>query len=234
MEMGKMTWPQVDEYLRRHESPMVLIPISPVEEHGPHLPLGTDYLLAKKAALMVAKECQALVYETIPLMCCGISRDSPGTYPIEGETLKGIVRDLVKGCAQKGFRRIFFLSTHWGYSIEMIREAIQEVLPELPQGCKAEVIPFKEVAKIPPGLLETTNDTHAGEIETSLMLALYPELVGELPPADFHQMKDGKPGVLSQSGVNGDPQKATREKGEVIARAAIEGVIARINSLIER
>ena len=232
MLMSKMTWPEVDQYLGSCEIPTVLIPISPVEEHGLHLPLGTDFLLTERATIMVAERLSCLVFPTIPLMCCGISRKTSGTYPIEGETLKGITRDLVLELARKGFRRIFFLSAHFGFSVEVMRESIQKIASNLnSQDCIAAVIPLKDVMQLTAGLVETAGDSHAGEIETSVALTLFPDLVRTpLPLADFHRMTDGQPTTLSQSGVHGDPQKATPEKGKLIVQAAVKGVLAKIAS----
>jgi len=225
--MSHMTWPEIDEYLNISKRPTVLVPISPIEEHGPHLPLGTDYLIAEVGAQRVAEEYRdCVIFPTIPLMCCGISEPTSGTYPIDGESLKTLVTQLIRLFARKGFKRILFLSMHGGYSVRMIREAIAELIKENKGQLVAEIIFFAEVFKPEPGLVETPNDVHAGEIETLVMMSVYPHLVRKpLPQADFHGQIDGKPAILSRSGICGDPQKASIQKGKRIVEISVQGII---------
>lgn len=234
MRLGESTWPQIEKYLETEESPMILVPISPVEEHGPHLPVGTDYLLTEQVTWMVADICGSMVFPTIPLMCCGISRDASGTYPVKENTIKMITGDLLEELVRKGFRRIFFLTTHFGFSTDKMREVIREKLSaENNKDLIIDVIQFNEVVpqQLPGDLIETRGDTHAGEIETSAAMVLIPGMVGNLPPADFHEKIGGKPAILSASGVNGNPRKATHDKGEKIVQAAVHGVLERISAI---
>lgn len=85
------TWNQLDDYLKTSKKPTGIFVLSPIEEHASHIPCGTDYLIAEAITKEIAlKLDDCVVFPTIPLMCCGISRDTTGTYPVSGETLKAI------------------------------------------------------------------------------------------------------------------------------------------------
>lgn len=219
-----MTWPEIQQYLSSQERPTVLLPISPMEEHGPHLPVGTDYLLTERIAQEIAQRYGCLVAPTIPLACCGISRECTGTYAIQERTLEAMVKDLVYEFGRKGFQRVYFVSVHFGFTIDVIRRAAADEMAQL-ETCKADVISLVEVAHFPSRLIQTADDRHAGEVETSGMQDQYPELVVyPLPPADYHSG-----GKLSKSGVHGDPLCATPEKGRAIFEAAVSGAVTWLN-----
>lgn len=224
VELGKLNWLEIAEYLATSTKPTVFIPISPVEEHGPHLPVGLDYILTERIATEVALRSHGLVFPTIPLMCCGISADTTGTYPITSDTLRLIARDLTRDFVLKGFKRVIFLSAHGGYSVDRIREGIEDAGDG---DFVAEILNFAAIIEFPPGFVLGRNDKHAGDVETSAAMAVCPEFVSEvLPPADYHKMTNGIPVQLSASGICGDPQKATLARGSVIVWSAVESVIA--------
>jgi creatinine amidohydrolase len=223
--MQNATWPEIDEYLKTSSRPTTLIPLSPVEEHGPHLPISTDFLITEAVTKIAAEQYDdCVIFPTIPLMCCGISEPTTGTYPITGETIRSIALDLVIACHKKGFTRILFLSCHGGFSKERILEAI-DISKSTGIDIIADILCFPDVFRPEPGLVETRYDLHAGEIETSVMMIIHPELVRYQPPADFHEFVEGRPTKLSRSGICGNPRKATAEKGRRIIEIAVEGII---------
>lgn len=219
MNMMKMRWPDVQKYLDSHpEDASVIIPISPVEEHGPHLPIVTDLLSAVAIAERVSAAYHCLVFPPIPLMFCGISNETTGTYRVEQETLRLMARDLLLQLSRKGFKKIMFFSGHGGHSTTVIMRAILEFLPET---AKANILNFNEAVPEQAAIVGVSDkDIHAGGIETSRMLYLYPQLVGEIPEADYHQGE-----VVSKSGICGDPQKASRQKGELIVKKTVQAII---------
>ena len=226
LKIGLATWPAIDDYLRTAD-PTVLVSISPVEEHGPHLPTGTDYLLTEKVTEAVAEHFGCAVFPTIPLMCCGVSANTTGTYAIRSCGLEEITGNLATQFARKGFKFVYYITAHHGFSVQVMRRKITELTLN---GCVVEVIPLKEVTIIPPGIGQP--DRHAGWVETASMMALYPELVTyPLPPADYHRDEGGDL-VLSGSGIDGDPRVASAEKGKIIFDAAVAGVIRRIESRV--
>lgn len=225
--MSLMTWLQITDYLKNTALPGVIIPIGPMEEHGPHLPIGTDYLNAEKVALMVAERCDCLVAPTIPLMHCGIGDDYIGSYSIGLKTLEMIVSDITLKLAKDGFKKILWGTGHGGRSMDKVKLAIGYAraryrLNFYPDDFDAACIGHKVGDWWKEITIEIVDDGHAGDVETSAVLYMSPELIcGKLPPADYHRKK-GSRTILSKSGINGNPRKATVEKGEVIVTRIVE------------
>jgi creatinine amidohydrolase len=217
-----MTWPDVDRYLKEHpRDASVVIPIGPVEEHGPHMTLHADIVTAERVAGMVAAQHHTLVFPAIPLMVCGISKPVNGTYAIKPDTLRAVARDLVEELVRKGFKRILFFTGHGGYSMKLVREAIAEVQKDLLTHFRGDIRNFEEASRVQEEIVKTPGDMHAGEAETSRLMHLAPEhLRVPFPPADFH-----KDGVLSASGICGNPQLASCEKGEMIAKDTVNHLL---------
>jgi len=233
--MSLMTWLQITDYLKNTVLPGVIIPIGPMEEHGPHLPIGTDYLNAEKVSLMVAERSGCLVYPTIPLMYCGIGSDCIGSYGVSPETLVMLASDITYKLAMDGFKKILWGTGHGGRSMTLVKCGIQNAKKlsfmnsnnlDFDSDCFDHLVGnrWKEIVVV------TESDGHAGEIETSAVLYMSPEMiVGELPPADYHT-KVGSKIIVSKSGINGNPRKATAKKGEVIVTRIVDYLVKWITS----
>ena len=215
-----LTWPDIDRYLKKHpEDAGIIIPIGPVEEHGPHLPVTSDIITAEAMANLAVEGTHYLVFPSIPLMVCGISKEVSGTYSIEPETLHLITRDLVNQLAKKGFRKILFFTGHGGYSMIVVRKAIAEVHEMLPGvRFKADVMNFEEACPHQAQIVGVDDrDLHAAGTEVPRVQFLCHNSVKfPLPTADYHGKDENGKLVLSKSGICGDPQKATWEKGRII------------------
>ena len=234
-ELGNLTCIEIEDYLKTSALPGVIIPIGPMEEHGPHLPIGTDYLNAEKVAQMVAEKCDCLVAPTIPLMYCGIGSGSIGSYGVSPETLMMLTSDLTYKLAKDGFKKILWGTGHGGQSMDEVKHGIQYarkllftkgMAVDFDADCIGHMVGdwWKKIT------IETANDGHAGEVETSAVMYLSPEMiVGELPPEDYHT-KVGSKTIMSKSGINGDPRKATKEKGEVIVNSIVDYLVKWITS----
>ena len=116
-KLDEMTWMELDQLDREHT--LVLIPISPLEEHGPHLPIGTDVMaatdIAEQAARQLADKApdHAIVScPAIPLGCANITADFPGTVALRGTTLKNVVVDVCRSWIGHGFKLILFCNHH--------------------------------------------------------------------------------------------------------------------------
>ena len=233
--MSILTCFEAAKYLDKSALPAVIIPIGPMEEHGPHLPNGIDFLNAEKVALMVAEKSGCLVYPTIPLMCCGISNGCIGTCDISPETLLMLTSDITFKLAKDGFKKILWATGHGGRSVDEVRHGIQYArkllfIKGIDADFDADCIDHKVGGWWEKIIKETANDGHAGEIETSAVMYLSLELiVGDLPPADFHTVVGSKI-VVSHSGINGDPRKATKAKGEVIVNCIVDYLVNWITS----
>jgi creatinine amidohydrolase len=215
------------------ERTVVLLPLSAVEQHGPHLPLGTDALI--NAGLVAALAGRALRADVLvlPGQVIGHSLEHlgfPGTLSLAAEVLLEAWTALAQSVAAAGLRKIVLLNTHGGNNALVHVAALRMRAEHSLLAVRANYSAFGS----PAGLFkveELRDGLHGGEMETSLMLHLHPELVrtGEL--AEFtaltHRMSASnrllgpeKPvgfgwlsGDLSQSGASGNAAAADADRG---------------------
>ncbi len=91
-----------------------ILPLGSIEQHGPHMPIGTDYFLANAFAEAVGKELNALVYPAISFSNCYEHKGSLGTLGFRPQTLMAMLQDLVFGLHRQGFKKIVILMGHGG------------------------------------------------------------------------------------------------------------------------
>jgi creatinine amidohydrolase len=220
-----LNMPEFEE--RRHQTRTVILPVGTLEEHGPHLPLGTDTFHALEVARRLAVIRPVIIAPPVFYGLCRSTRDHPGTVSIAGDTLRALIRDLGREFYRQGLTNLVFISGHAGGThLAALTEAGETLLEELPQARVAVVNLLdllREVLAARPELVKIRGDSHAGEVETALMLAAYPHLVQGTAPAEWPSfpryllVRDKKrywPG-----GVWGDPSGATPEQGEAILAA---------------
>src|SRR5215468_6295871 len=107
-----MTWPEVEDLLSRTD--MVIIPIPAIEQHGPQLPIGTDYFSGEELAKLIAQKSDVLV---APVLLPGISpyhMEFPGTITLSPETAQRVYFEAAQSLIRHGFRRFMFLTSHGG------------------------------------------------------------------------------------------------------------------------
>jgi creatinine amidohydrolase len=223
----------------RRKTRTVILPVGSLEEHGPHLPLGTDTFHALELARRVAQQTPVLVAPPIFYGMCRSTREHPGTVSISGETLRGLLLDLGREFYRQGLRNLLLVSGHAGGThMCALVEAGETLLQELPEARVAVVNLLellREVLGARPDLVKTRGDSHAGEVETALMLAAHPELVRGTAPAEWPSfpkyvlVRDKRrhwPG-----GVWGDPAAASAAQGEEILAAEVQRLSALIAAL---
>jgi creatinine amidohydrolase len=204
----------------KQRAPLVFVPVSPIEWHGPHLPVGTDGLHAHHVAVRVAREVGGVVLptlffgtETVRLPGGGaeqlgvlglderervVGMDFPG-FPVKSlyieESAFGLaVRELVRGLAADGFRLIVLVNGHGAANHQRTLDRVAREETRRPDVSVMSL--FVWVAPAPPRL----DPGHADREETSIMMAIAGELVdlGRLPPADVplgyaeHGIVDGR------------------------------------------
>jgi creatinine amidohydrolase len=230
IRMEEMSWPDVRAALAAGYTTAV-VAVGSTEQHGPHLPTMTDTRIGDAMAHRVAlKLGNALLARTIPV---GVSEHHlafGATISLKPETLKLIVRDYVDSLVRDGFRRIIFLPSHGG-NFGPLAQAIEDARKAHPQ---VAIAGYTDLLGITASLHRTAAEfgisaeacgAHAGDDETSLMLALEPGLVvrdrfapGYLGPLGEKEVRiifeRGMP-ALTENGVLGDPRQASAEKGEV-------------------
>lgn len=232
--MEGLSWVEVERYLQRRRD--ILIPIGSTEEHGLHLPLATDSLIAQELARAVGERTGILVAPLLSYGVCKHTAPYPGTISVSFEALRKFVESFLEDLWAKGFKRFYLLTGHAGLAHRVALREACEALVKL--GAEAYVIVPYEVGL--EGLLDSKLEFkgypvgHADEVETSLMLYLRPELV-EMERAVDEMPKRGvlegpvleKP---TKSGVFGRPSLASREKGEKIFSRMVEKIAGFIKS----
>ena len=171
--LQEMTWTDVREYLK--ESDMVIIPIGSTEQHGPHLPLGTDYYEAMGMSKLISAQTGVVV---APVLLAGYSEyhsGFPGSLSLKPETLEQVLFETAEMLMRYGFRRFMFFNYHGGNSVPQ-----QKVIHRINHTTEAIAVAIGAGSSIQRGRYQDKDevaDEHAGIGETSLMLYLKPELV---------------------------------------------------------
>lgn len=204
------------------------------KEHGRHLPLNNDWLMAEYLKTRVAAATPLVVYPTINYHFYPAFRPFPGSTTLEQSTARDLVADVIRSIAAHGPRRFYVLNT--GVStIAPLKETQTRLARE---GLEMRFTDILAVAgDVERRLSKQQEGTHADETETSVMLYIAPEVV-RMPRAvkDYRRLRDQWPhvsgaGEQAATGVYGDPTLATREKGEAIVEAMVKGILQEIDAL---
>jgi creatinine amidohydrolase/Fe(II)-dependent formamide hydrolase-like protein/7-cyano-7-deazaguanine synthase in queuosine biosynthesis len=241
---GELTWREARQHIQAVN--IALLPVGAIEQHGPHLPLDTDAFDADLLARRVARACSRPRPLVLPLLPYGVSyhhEGFQGTISIENDTLSRLVYDVGVSAARNGIRKLVIINGHGGnspalnYAAQMInRDAHIFVCVDTGETSDVDV----------DRVVETPNDVHAGEIETSTSLAVRPHLVRmeRAEPAvpkfssrylDFTGKRStpwyAHTRKISASGVMGDPTRASAAKGEQIWEIMVAHLVALVEDL---
>lgn len=254
--LWEMKWTELKDYTER-VCDVAIVPVGSIEQHGPHAPLGVDTLNAWKVAELVSERTGAVV---APPIWYGSHMyhqlGFPGTVPIRSDVLKEYVKDVIRGLVNAGFKKIIILNAH-GQQWVLVG-ALHDIVPE--------VRVFVAVATLWELARKTINEVceepfkHADECETSISLALYPELVDmskagkEKSPTFIDSKYLGGTTYMPEEGgfphhnisafyfqketlklgILGDATKATREKGMKIVEDAVSRLAEFIQDLLQK
>ncbi|HEB76226.1 MAG TPA: creatininase family protein [Nitrospirae bacterium] len=234
MHLDLITMEEFKKGLRRTKT--LLIPFGTVEEHGRHLPLGTDTLIAVEVLRRLQERRKVFVAPPLHYGVCTSTRLHPGTISITPETLRRLTLDIVRESFRKGVRNFMLVSGHGGGLHMNALKETAEILVEEEKGIRIAVVsPYELLWKELSEIAETENDSHAGELETSVMLALRPELVKGRSKEEYPSFP--KPLVVRDKlrywpgGVWGNPTKADREKGEKVIELILDRLIEILDML---
>ncbi len=230
VEWRRLRADQLRDLARRDA--IVILPVAALEQHGPHLPVEVDSRLgeevASRTARKVAARGQAIV--VLPVLWTGLSEHHmsfSGTVTLDFPVFSAMVEGVVRSVLRDGFKRVVLLNAHGGNE-----NALRTITDDLTPKLGVPIVQFTywyaaavAIAKI----LETQGGLqHACEAETSMMMAVRPELVAEnrIPLAKVNMTPDigdvvgggvyrwRAIGARSASGVIGNPEAASKEKGE--------------------
>ena len=235
VELDKVTWPEVKAAIEGGRDTVVLA-FGATEQHGPHMPIGTDALLGDRLARDIADRLDAFVAPTVRIGCSSHHVGFAGTMSIGDETFHAIVADVVRSLAAGGFRRIVLIPTHGG-NFAPLGAAIEKL--GAVEGVRVDALTDLSVlfqvavlGQDEHGVPLSEGGLHAGEWETSMMLALHPELVkmdraepgytGDLQEAIGTLFRAGGVADLAENGVLGDPARSSPEHGRRYWDRAVE------------
>lgn len=242
--LGEMTWPEASRRLKQID--VALLPVGSIEQHGPHLPLDTDAFDAQYLASAVAERCRSPKPIVLPLIPYGVSYhhdDFSGTISIGNETLAQMVYEIGLCAARNGLTKLVIINGHGG-NAPALNFAAQQINRDAHIFVCVDTGETSDVDIY--SMIDTPNDVHAGEIETSTSLALRPELVRmdlakKMVPRFSSRYLDftSKRGIswyaftkkISDSGVMGDPTRASAEKGRKMWDVMIEHLVAFVEEL---
>lgn len=225
--LSEMTWVEVRDLDRARA--VALLPIGAVEAHGPHLPLGTDVIIARAwaesgARKLAARGLQPLLVPPLAFTSAGFAASFPGTLSVRPETVAALLVDIATSLHRGGIATLALANAHLDPEhLEALRAACEAIRE---RGLMTVVFP--DITKRPWGgrLSDEfrSGASHAGQYEGSIVLACAPELVREAirreltpnPASLSDAIKDGKRTFKDAGGPEayfGYPAQATTDEG---------------------
>ncbi len=234
-ELYKLTWKEAAQWVKR--DPVLMMPIGSIECEGPHLPLGSDFLVSLSISRKVAERTGSLVIPGVPYGLSPGFVGFPGTICLQPDTLATIMREIGNCLMGQGFQRLLVVANH-GPNMPAVETAARQLMDRFPHSIVAAVWPAELTGKVATeiGIPEASRG-HGGDPATSIMLNLYPEdLRMDLGQADYPpeigslRLKSSSAAEIngvpvkwfskvhtwSGSGVTGNPLSATAENGQII------------------
>lgn len=239
--LDEMTWEDVRDLPR--DRSIFFLPVSPIEEHGPHLPLGTDFYAARDATRAAAEvvvhqapEVECVVIPGLPVGCAEATMDFPGTISLRGETLVNLIYDVGRSLARHGFLHLLIANHHLDLiHVKAIQTAIERLASDYPVRAyePASAIVYSDAyqgtrecaLRREMGFPGMNTEMHADVSETSFVKACYPgllrEVYDELPPCCLDLSDFARKGITrfremgAERGYVGTPSAATEELGRL-------------------
>jgi creatinine amidohydrolase len=207
---------------------IAVIGIGAVEQHGRHLPIGTDWMIISELSRLVATELNAWLIPAIPVSMSECHGLMEGTIWIKPATLSAVLNDIVNSLHFQGIRKLLLLNGHGGNFV--LVPTIQALNNRFPDMCI--VMPPESWPVIENGSLifeKPENDIHAGEIETSIMEYLNPEMVKQerfdfIPSVGREFLDYVTMDRINPEGVWGTPGKGNSEKGARTFHAQVKAI----------
>ena len=236
-ELARMTWR--DAQLALAEARVAIVPVGSTEQHGPHMTLDTDSAIAEAFARLIAEQLgsDAILCPTLRLGMSEHHLAFAGTLTLRAPTLLALIEDMVASLAHHGMKRVLLVNGHGGNqdALRLAARAAQR------DGVSAvgSVMWAVLAADLIPQRAATNRHAHACDIETSVALAIAPDVVlrerieapAQLPPGQ----PLAEPGARydipvpfeqwTSNGSLGDPRLATRELGEEIVALALDRAV---------
>lgn len=213
---------------------LAIIPVGSIEQHGPHLPVMTDWAIASELGKRVAEKMGAFLVPALPISTCREHMGKKGSVWMEPTTFYQMMTDIIMSLKLQGFKKVGILQCHGGIfaMTPLVRDLNAKNNPELMVAVVDSGI-FDSIL-LQEGIVES-HELHAGEGETSEMLAIAPDsvhmekAVDYVPDVPRAYLSYGSIFRASSIGVWGEPTKATAEKGKKILQRSVELTIEELN-----
>ena len=225
---------------------LVMVPIAAVEQHGPHMPTGTDTILCGAVAEAVESRLpdRVLLAPTLWLGASAHHLRFGSTLDCKLETYVATLCDIARSLLDDGYQRLLFLNGHGG-NVDPMRMAVRKMQPEYPKAILAAGSYWNVANDL---IRETlTGDHkfvgHACEFETSMMLHVRPDLVDDRRRADAGELvADELDGIFlsrdmrqrTREGFTGRPDLASAEKGKRLFEGIVEKLVGVVNQLLSQ
>lgn len=228
---------------------VAILPVGALEQHGPHLPLGTDHLLAEAMAGLGAAQAKTAECYLLPVLPIGVSEehhDWPGTVWLGTEEMIAALMSVARGVANAGIQKLLIINGHGG-NVPALQTAVRRA--RIQHGLFASTLGWMALGIGDHPKESRIDDIHGGFMETSVMLHLFPDLVNMDHARDFvslnRQMTEdyrhlrmlGTPSTgwtardLHPEGVAGNAEAATSDAGRVIVETAAKHLGALIDEI---
>ncbi|GJP28520.1 creatinine amidohydrolase [Mycobacterium marinum] len=204
-------------------SPVAILPVGAFEQHGPHLPLGTDTLIACAIATAITEQHNVFQLPPVTYSCSHEHAAYPGTISISATTLTAIIADITQSLIHQEIRGLIVVNAHGGNAVltNVVQQANQPG-PAITVGLYPSREDWTE-ARTAAGITTSSHDDmHAGELETSILLAAHPHYLRDGWASTDHNATDRRYlttigiSAYTPTGVIGYPSRATEAKGHAV------------------
>jgi len=230
---AELSWPE----LAALHGEVGLVPVGATEQHGPHLPTGTDTIIATALCEGASARTGCPVLPAVPVaVSYGHGTVLPGTLSLSPELLAAVARQYAEWAATSGLTRLLFVNAHFGNSaaLGIATDHLRLFRPDLQVG----VVDWWSVTpEVAAEMTVDGEDVHAHRAETSVMLAVAPALVhvDRLADSDDPDRTDGlvfryTAPALSTNGVTGSPSLATDALGVRLLELAVTAIAERVEA----
>ena len=236
MLLHEMAWPEAQEYFA--ENDVAILPVGSNEQHGPHCPLGSDHLIAKAIAEETARRTGVMCLQVVPFGVSSHHRQFWGTIWISPEVFENYVREVCLALSYYGVKKILIVNGHGGNRCALIELARTLRV----KGIFVSVFQWWEASRgLLPELFRVEERGHAGSEETSVNLALHPQIMDmdaavDEQPRRHSVLVDGVSLPVDtvdsiSSGVFGVSTSASAERGRRVFESVVEELVRHVEIL---
>jgi len=233
--LENLTWDEAEQILTPDRVVVIALGAES-KEHGRHLPLNNDWVMAEYLKKRVLAAAPVVIAPTINYSFYPAFLEYPGSTSLQSNTARDMVVEICRTLAAHGPRRFYILNT----GISTIKPLAEAATALGSDGVTLTYFNFSEIEDVVKRVQQETEGTHADEIETSMMLYIAPNTV-RMSKAQKDQHPDhaggltrdpnASKGIYSPTGAWGDPTLATREKGRILTEATVKAILSDIQKL---